>query len=72
MLTSKLFLVDLGGSEQVKKSKAEGVRFQEAVKINKSLAVLGRVVDALVNKNAYHVPRRPGAARRDFLPTGAK
>ncbi|KAH8097159.1 hypothetical protein JL720_38 [Aureococcus anophagefferens] len=52
----KLFLVDLGGSEQVKKSKAEGDRFREAVTINKSLVALGRVVDALVNKNKHHVP----------------
>ncbi|EGB08664.1 hypothetical protein AURANDRAFT_53621 [Aureococcus anophagefferens] len=56
VLTSKLFLVDLGGSEQVKKSKAEGDRFREAVTINKSLVALGRVVDALVNKNKHHVP----------------
>jgi len=56
VLTSKLFLVDLGGSEQVKKSKAEGERFREAVTINKSLVALGRVVDALVNKNEHHVP----------------
>ena len=48
MLESKLYLVDLGGSEQVKRSKAEGDRFREAVEINRSLTALGRVVDALV------------------------
>ena len=56
VLSSKLYLCDLGGSEQVKKSKATGARFQEAVEINRSLTVLGRVVDALVRKNKYHVP----------------
>ena len=56
VLSSKLYLCDLGGSEQVKKSKATGQRFQEAVEINRSLTVLGRVVDALVRKNKYHVP----------------
>jgi len=55
-VTSRLYLVDLGGSEQLKRSKAEGDRFWEAVRINKSLSALGRVVDALVAKNAHHVP----------------
>lgn len=40
----------------MKKSKAVGQRFREAVEINRSLTVLGRVVDALVSRNAYHVP----------------
>jgi len=55
VLRSRLHLVDLGGSEQVKKSRAEGARFSEAVEINSSLMVLGRVVDALVNARS-HVP----------------
>eukprot|EP00927_Polykrikos_kofoidii_P049932 TRINITY_DN43904_c0_g1_i1.p1 TRINITY_DN43904_c0_g1~~TRINITY_DN43904_c0_g1_i1.p1 ORF type:complete len:965 (+),score=139.00 TRINITY_DN43904_c0_g1_i1:92-2986(+) len=55
VLRSHLSMVDLGGSEQVKKSKAEGQRFEEAVEINTSLMVLGRVVDALVQKRT-HVP----------------
>eukprot|EP00747_Dinoflagellata_sp_TGD_P025692 gnl/TRDRNA2_/TRDRNA2_131424_c0_seq1.p1 gnl/TRDRNA2_/TRDRNA2_131424_c0~~gnl/TRDRNA2_/TRDRNA2_131424_c0_seq1.p1 ORF type:complete len:783 (-),score=146.58 gnl/TRDRNA2_/TRDRNA2_131424_c0_seq1:47-2395(-) len=55
VLRSRLFLVDLGGSEQVKKSRAEGARFTEAVEINSSLLVLGRVVDALVQGRS-HVP----------------
>ncbi|KAH8046951.1 hypothetical protein JL720_16237 [Aureococcus anophagefferens] len=71
VLTSKLFLVDLGGSEQVKKSKAEGDRFREAVTINKSLVALGRVVDALVNKNKHHVPYYESSSRRSSSPPSA-
>lgn len=55
MLRSRLHLVDLGGSEQVKKSQAKGLRFEEAVEINTSLLVLGRVVDALMQGRS-HVP----------------
>lgn len=55
VLRSTLHLVDLGGSEQIKKSKAEGERLKEAVDINKSLMTLGSVVDALVT-NKSHVP----------------
>ena len=52
---SRLHLVDLGGSEQVKRSKAEGETLQEAIDINSSLMVLGQVIDALVQKQS-HVP----------------
>ena len=55
LVTSKLYLVDLGGSEQLKKSKAVGDRLRETIDINRSLTTLGRVVDALVAK-ASHVP----------------
>jgi hypothetical protein len=53
--SATLFLVDLGGSEQVKKSAADGARLAEAIEINSSLMVLGRCIDALVLKRA-HVP----------------
>lgn len=57
---SVLSLVDLGGSEQIKKSVVDTVhdkekRVKEAIDINKALAALGRVVDALVSRR-YHVP----------------
>mmetsp|Transcript_44506 Transcript_44506/g.75714 ORF Transcript_44506/g.75714 Transcript_44506/m.75714 type:complete len:335 (+) Transcript_44506:2-1006(+) len=52
---SRLHLVDLGGSEQVKRSKAEGETLAEAIEINTSLMVLGKVIDALVLRKA-HVP----------------
>jgi hypothetical protein len=40
-------LVDLAGSERVKSTEATGVLLEQAKHINKSLATLGRVVDAL-------------------------
>jgi kinesin family protein 5 len=63
---SRLFLVDLGGSEQIKKSQPfedrgqadvhnEGQRVQEAIKINLGLLALKQCVEALVN-NRKHVP----------------
>jgi hypothetical protein len=39
----------------VKKSRAEGQRLAEAIEINSSLMVLGRVIDALVALRP-HVP----------------
>jgi len=52
-----LFLVDLAGSERVEKSAAKGQRLKEAAHINKSLATLGNVMQALVRK-ASHIPYR--------------
>jgi kinesin family protein C2/C3 len=52
---SKLYLVDLAGSERVKKSKVVGARRDEAIKINQSLMVLGRVIEAL-STGKSHVP----------------
>lgn len=52
---SKLFMVDLAGCEQIKKSEVEGVHLKEAIKINQSLLVLGKCISALV-KNVKHVP----------------
>merc|ERR1719247_3226736 len=55
LLTTSLHLVDLAGSEQLKLSKAEGQRKKEAVGINSSLSVLGKVITALVEGH-QHVP----------------
>mmetsp|Transcript_20450 Transcript_20450/g.45697 ORF Transcript_20450/g.45697 Transcript_20450/m.45697 type:complete len:610 (-) Transcript_20450:109-1938(-) len=55
LIRSQLHLIDLAGSERVKKSKAEGVRLREAVGINSSLLVLGKVISSLVQGNS-HVP----------------
>jgi kinesin family member 15 len=41
---SKLSLIDLAGSERQKSTNTEGDRFTEACSINKSLAVLGKVI----------------------------
>ncbi|KAJ8599072.1 hypothetical protein CTAYLR_007602 [Chrysophaeum taylorii] len=59
LVSSKLYLVDLGGSEQIKKSVTADVakmRVREAIEINASLTALGRVVDALAARNKHHVP----------------
>lgn len=52
-----LYLVDLAGSERVRKSKVEGDQLKEAGFINKSLAALGNVMEAL-DRKASHVPYR--------------
>lgn len=53
-MKSKLYLADLGGSEQLKKSKAIGERFDEAVHINMGLLALKNCIDAL-NSGSSHV-----------------
>ena len=55
--TSTFQFVDLAGSERIKKSEVAGAGRQEAIKINKSLTALGRVVKALAGKET-HVPYR--------------
>lgn len=55
LVKSQLHLVDLAGSERVKKSKAAGMRLREAVGINSSLLVLGKVIAGLV-ESSHHVP----------------
>eukprot|EP00455_Lapot_gusevi_P027418 TRINITY_DN2902_c0_g4_i1.p1 TRINITY_DN2902_c0_g4~~TRINITY_DN2902_c0_g4_i1.p1 ORF type:complete len:329 (+),score=88.36 TRINITY_DN2902_c0_g4_i1:466-1452(+) len=53
----KLQLIDLAGSERVAKSEVVGTAMQEAQNINKSLSMLGDVIQALQNKQK-HVPFR--------------
>jgi kinesin family member C1 len=52
-----LNLVDLAGSERLKQSGAEGDRMKETQSINKSLACLGDVIEAL-GRGSGHVPYR--------------
>jgi kinesin family protein C1 len=52
-----LNLVDLAGSERLNHSGAEGERMKETQNINKSLACLGDVIEAL-GKGSAHVPYR--------------
>jgi kinesin family member 15 len=64
VLTSRLNLVDLAGSEQQKASGASGDRLREASNINKSLSILGRVINSLAQQQrtqraqSAHVPYR--------------
>ncbi|RYE97183.1 MAG: hypothetical protein EOO41_03780, partial [Methanobacteriota archaeon] len=53
----RLYLVDLAGSERVRKSAVTGARLREAQHINKSLAALGDVLEAL-DKRQPHIPFR--------------
>eukprot|EP00299_Pterocystis_sp_00344_P019374 c9618_g1_i2.p1 GENE.c9618_g1_i2~~c9618_g1_i2.p1 ORF type:complete len:900 (+),score=304.30 c9618_g1_i2:2-2701(+) len=62
--TGKLFLVDLAGSEKVRKTNASGDRLEEAKNINKSLAALGNVINALTDGNVSHVPYRDSKLSR--------
>ncbi|KAF5748853.1 hypothetical protein HS088_TW04G00813 [Tripterygium wilfordii] len=55
--TTKIWLVDLGGSERVLKTKASGRRLDEGKAINMSLSALGDVINALQRKKR-HVPYR--------------
>merc|ERR1719482_1223229 len=58
VIFSKLHLIDLAGSERVKKTGSEGVMLKEATYINKSLTFLEQVVWALGDKHRDHVPYR--------------
>jgi kinesin family protein 5 len=51
--TGKLCLADLAGSERVSKTGAVGEQLREAKKINASLIVLGKVINALIDKSPY-------------------
>ncbi|XP_017983448.1 PREDICTED: kinesin KP1 isoform X1 [Theobroma cacao] len=55
--TNKIWLVDLGGSERVMKTKAWGRRLDEGKAINLSLSALGDVINAL-QRNKNHIPYR--------------
>ncbi len=55
--TSKLWLVDLGGSERLSKTNAQGLTLEEGKAINVSLSALGDVISALQRKQP-HVPYR--------------
>lgn len=55
--SNKVWLVDLGGSERVLKTKAWGKRLEEGKAINLSLSALGDVINALQRKKR-HIPFR--------------
>lgn len=62
-MSAKLTMVDLAGSEQIKKSGVVGSQQKESININKDLFVLGKVVSMLAEKstnevNPIHIPYR--------------
>lgn len=61
--TGRLNLVDLSGSENLKRSGSTGVRKREASNINQGLLALGRVIKGIVEKNR-HVPYRDSKLTR--------
>lgn len=60
----KLYLVDLAGSEKVGKTGASGKRLEEAKTINKSLTVLGQVINNLTDGKSTHIPYRDSKLTR--------
>ncbi|BFZ19092.1 hypothetical protein BsWGS_22131 [Bradybaena similaris] len=55
--TGKIYLIDLAGSEDNRRTGNQGLRLKESGAINKSLFVLGEVVDA-INQKLPRVPYR--------------
>ncbi|KAE8714380.1 IAA-amino acid hydrolase ILR1-like 6-like [Hibiscus syriacus] len=67
---SVLNLVDLAGSERIAKTGAGGVRLREGKYINKSLMVLGNVINKLSDgaKQRAHIPYRDSKLTRILQP----
>ncbi|CAD6256805.1 unnamed protein product [Miscanthus lutarioriparius] len=66
---SVLNLVDLAGSERIMKTGAEGVRLNEGKYINKSLMILGNVINKLSEtENKGHIPYRDSKLTRILQP----
>ena len=51
MRSSRMHLVDLAGSERQKYTNTQGQRIKEAGNINKSLSILGNVINAVIELN---------------------
>ncbi|KAI8334317.1 P-loop containing nucleoside triphosphate hydrolase protein [Chlamydoabsidia padenii] len=67
-VVGKINLIDLAGSEDNRKSGNGKVRIAESAAINKSLFVLGQVVEAL-NSGSMRVPFRDSKMTRILQPT---
>ncbi|CAI8606210.1 unnamed protein product [Vicia faba] len=67
---SVLNLVDLAGSERIAKTGADGVRLKEGKYINKSLMILGNVINKLSegSKQKGHIPYRDSKLTRILQP----
>jgi len=60
----KLNMVDLAGSEKQSKTGSEGIRLEEAIKINLSLTTLCHVISSLVDQKSSYVPYRDSKLTR--------
>ncbi|EGR34618.1 kinesin motor domain protein [Ichthyophthirius multifiliis] len=61
---SKLYFVDLAGSEKISKTNVSGQQLEEAKNINKSLTCLGMVINALTSNGKEHIPYRDSKLTR--------
>jgi hypothetical protein len=60
-----LTIVDLAGSERISKSGSDGLRLEEAKKINTSVSALSSCISSLANNtNLQHVPFRDSKLTR--------
>lgn len=62
-LTGKLYLIDLAGSEDNRRTGNQGIRLKESGAINSSLFTLSKVVDAL-NQGLPRIPYRDSKLTR--------
>ena len=62
--TGKLYLVDLAGSERMAKTGATGKTLEEGKIINKSLTILGIVINRLTDGKSNYIPYRDSKLTR--------
>ncbi|KAF3853555.1 hypothetical protein F7725_014243 [Dissostichus mawsoni] len=62
--TGKLYLIDLAGSEDNRRTGNQGIRLKESGAINLSLFTLSKVVDSLNSSTAVRVPYRDSKLTR--------
>ncbi|CAB3400388.1 unnamed protein product [Caenorhabditis bovis] len=63
-LHSKLFMIDLAGSERASNTQNRGLRLKEGAAINRSLLALGNVINSLASKNTRFVNYRDSKLTR--------
>ena len=62
---SRIYFVDLAGSEKISKTDVKGKQLEEAKNINKSLTALGMVINTLAEgKKGAHIPYRDSKLTR--------